>query len=171
MFNTTGGKRKYDIYLVGSQGDTTEGLDRRQVNFTDLGADSYTIYVRDAYGCLADSVGSYTVNALDTSWIPNLINAPNNPPNGFRPTWNSVDGIINYQLRVLNVTDGNLQLFQTGITDTSFAVTNLPTGKLFRFNVRSRYNNGVANVVSGYSNPVSRNLAVGGNKGGGNQAT
>ena len=164
VFGTQGGKRLYDIHLVDENGDSTSVVDVRQRNYTDLLAGSYQVFVRDDFGCAADSVGSFVIDAMDTAFIPNLINAPNNPPNGFRPTWNSVDGIINYQLRVLNVTDGSLQLFQTGITDTSFAVTNLPTGKLYRFNVRSRYNNGAANLVSGYSNAVSRNLLLAGNK-------
>lgn len=164
VLNTTGGKRKYDIALVNSNGDTTLQQNRRVGFFTNLDDDTYTIYVSDAFGCLADSVGQFTINAMDTAKIPNLINAPNNSPNGFRPTWNSVDGVINYQLRILNVTDGTLVNFITGITDTMRAVTGLTPGKLYRFNVRSRYNNGTANVNSGYSNPVSRNLPAGGNK-------
>ena len=166
VFGTQGGKRLYDIYLVNSAGDTTSNSHVRQRNFTDLPADSYMIYVNDDFGCAADSVGQFTINSMDTARIPNLINAPNNSPNGFRPTWNSVDGVINYQLRVLNVTDGTLVDFITGITDTMRAVTGLTPGKLYRFNVRSRYNNGVATVNSGYSNPVSRNLPAGGNKDG-----
>ena len=166
VFGTQGGKRLYDIYLVNSNGDTTGSTNVRQRNFTDLAADSYMIYVTDDFGCVADSVGQFTINSMDTAWIPNLINAPNNSPNGFRPTWNSVDGVINYQLRILNVTDGTLVNFITGITDTMRAVTGLTPGKLYRFNVRSRYNNGVATVNSGYSNPVSRNLPAGGNKDG-----
>lgn len=166
ILNTLGGKRKYNIALVNSNGDTTLQTNRRIGFFTNLDDDTYTIYVSDAYDCLADSVGMFTINSLDTAKIPNLINAPNNSPNGFRPTWNSVDGVINYQLRVLNVTDGTLVNFITGITDTMHAVTGLTPGKLYRFNVRSRYNNGVATVNSGYSNPVSRNLAAGGNKDG-----
>lgn len=164
VFNTLGGQRRYDIYLENQEGDTIQLLDRRQALFNNLTNGEYTIYVRDAFGCAADSVGVFTINALDTAFVPNLINAPNNSPNGFRPTWNSVSGIINYQLRVVNVTDGSLERFVTGINDTAFAVTNLPTGKLYRFNVRSRYNNGVTNTISAYSNPVSRNLGVSGNK-------
>lgn len=164
VFNTLGGQRRYDIYLVNQEGDTTQLLDRRQALFNNLTDGEYTIYVRDAFACAADSVGMFTIEALDTAFVPNLINAPNNSPNGFRPTWNSVTGIINYQLRVVNVTDGSLERFVTGINDTSYAVTNLPAGKLYRFNVRSRYNNGVANTISAYSNPVSRNLGISGNK-------
>lgn len=168
VFGTQGGKRLYDIYLVDGMGDTTAALNVRQRNYTDLAAGTYQLYVQDDFGCAADSVGQFTINSLDTAWIPNLINAPNNSPNGFRPTWNSVPGVINYQLRVLNVTDGTLETFITGITDTMRAVTGLTTGKLYRFNVRSRYNNGTANVNSGYSNPVSRNLTLAGNKTDGN---
>ena len=69
---------------------------------------------------------------------------------------------------MLNVTDGTLEAFITGITDTMRAVTGLTAGKLYRFNVRSRYNNGTANVNSAYSNPVSRNLTIAGNKQDGN---
>ena len=165
VFGTQGGKRLYDIHLVDESGDSTSVLNVRQRNYTDLLAGDYSLYVQDDFGCVADSIGQFTVVPLDSAYIPNLISALDNAPNGFIPTWHSVDGVINYQLRVVNVTDGTLQLFQTGINDTLFAVTNLPTGKLYRFNVRSRYNNGVANVVSGYSNAVSRNLPVGGNKG------
>lgn len=164
VFSVTGGKRRYDIYLVNSAGDTTAALDRRQENFTDLPDDSYMIYVRDAFGCTADSIGAFTIEALDTSYVPNLISAVNSSPNGFRPIWNSVDGVINYQLRILNVTDGTLENFITGINDTSYHVNNLAPGKLYRFNVRSRYNDGVQNTISGYSNPVSRNLPIAGNK-------
>lgn len=165
VFNTLGGQRRYDIYLVNDEGDTVDtGLDLRQKNFTDLVDDSYMIYVRDAFGCEADSVGAFTINAMDTNFIPTLISAPNNSPNGFLPNWSAVPGATNYQLRVLNVTDGTLQAFITGIAGTSQAVNNLPTGKLYRFNVRTRYNNGSGLVNSGYSNPVSRNLPAGGNK-------
>lgn len=164
VFQVTGGKRRYDIYLVNSNGDTTAALDRRQENFTDLADDSYMIYVRDAFGCAADSIGAFTIQALDTSYVPNLISAVNSSPNGFRPIWNSVDGVINYQLRILNVTDGTLENFITGINDTLYHVNNLTPGKLYRFNVRSRYNDGIQNTISGYSNPVSRNLPIAGNK-------
>lgn len=164
VLNTVGGKRKYDIALVNSNGDTTLQANRRLGFFTDLEVDSYSIYVTDAFGCQADSVGQFSINPLDTAWIPYLISASNNPPNGFRPLWNSVPGVLNYQLRILNVTDGVLDTFITGIIDTSLAVTNLTPGKLYRINVRSRYFNGVANVLSAYSNPRSRNLPLAGNK-------
>ena len=164
VFSVTGGKRRYDIYLVNSAGDTTAALDRRQENFTDLSDDSYMIYVRDAFGCAADSIGAFTIEAVDTGYVPNLISAVNSSPNGFRPIWNSVDGVINYQLRILNVTDGTLENFITGINDTLYHVNNLAPGKLYRFNVRSRYNDGVQSTISGYSNPISRNLPIAGNK-------
>lgn len=164
VFGIQGGKRLYDIILVNGDGDSTLRVNRRELLINNLTSGIYQLYVRDAYGCVADSVASFTINALDTAFIPNLINAPNQSPNGFRPTWNSVAGIINYQLRVLNVTDGTLEGFYTGINDTNYVVNNLTAGKLYRFNVRSRYNNGIQNVVSGYSNAVSRNLPVSGNK-------
>lgn len=164
VFNIQGGKRLYDVILVNENGDSTLQINRRTSLFNNLGAGTYQLFVRDEYGCVSDSVASFTINPMDTAFIPNLINAPNQSPNGFRPTWNSVSGIINYQLRVLNVTDGTLESFISGINSTNYAVTNLTPGKLYRFNVRSRYKNGVQNVVSDYSNPVSRNLPLAGNK-------
>lgn len=164
VLNLQGGKRKYNIALLNSQGDTTLQANRRIGFFNQLDAGDYSIHVWDAFDCKADSVATFTIDALDTNHIPYLIGAPNSSPNGFRPIWNEVDGAINYQLRVVNVTDGTLELFQTGINDTTFAVTNLPVGKLYRFNVRTRYHNGGAPVVSAYSNPVSRNLPLVGNK-------
>lgn len=164
VLNTLGGRRKYDIAVINSSGDTLFQGNRRVGFFTDLDNDSYTIHLWDAYGCAADSVGQFTINPLDTAWIPYLISASNNSPNGFKPVWNTVDSVLNYQLRILNVTDGVLDTFITGIIDTSIAVNNLTPGKLYRFNVRSRYFNGVANVLSGYSNPRSRNLPIAGNK-------
>ena len=164
VLNLQGGKRRYTIALVNSMGDTTLQNNRRIGFFNQLDAGDYQLHVWDAFGCKADSVGQLTIEAIDSAFVPNLISASNQGPNGFKPTWRSVNGAINYQLRVVNVTDGVLERFISGINDTSLAVTQLPVGKLYRFNVRSRYHNGVDNVVSTYSNPISRNLLMAGNK-------
>ena len=165
VFGTQGGKRLYDIHLVDGNGDSISAINVRQRNYTDLTEGSYSIFVRDDFGCEAAAIGQFVIESMDTSFIPNLIRAVNSPPNGFRPTWNSVDGIINYQLRVLNITDGTLERFITGINDTLYNVNQLTPGKLYRFNVRSRYRINGINTISGYSNPVSRNLPLVGNKG------
>lgn len=164
VLNLQGGKRKYNIALINSLGDTTLQANRRIGFFNQLDAGDYSIHVWDAFDCKADSVATFTIDALDTNHIPYLIGAPNSGPNGFRPIWNEVDGAINYQLRVVNVTDGVLHSFTPGIVDTSLIVNQLPVGKLYRFNVRARYLNGVTPVLSAYSNPVSRNLPLVGNK-------
>ncbi len=166
VFNTSGGRSLYNISLVDALGDTTAQLNKRSATFRNLGQGNYTIYVSDFYDCVSDSVGNFTINALDTSYVPFLISAVNSSPNGFRPIWNRVNqpGVINYQLRVRNATDNQLVSLISGITDTFRHVNNLTPGKLYTFNVRTRYNPGTGAVNSAYSIPRSRNLGAGGNK-------
>ena len=127
--------------------------------------------VFDAFNCEADSVMAIQINSLDTAYIPNLLGATNSSPNGFMPFWNRprqngilMPGVISYQVRVRNETDNQLVNLYTGIADTFHHVNNLTPGKLYRFNVRSRYNAGAGDQNSAFSVRRDRQLGVSGNK-------
>ncbi len=165
VFNTQGGRTLYNIMMVGN-GDTVAVTNRRNATFSDLESGVYSIYVSDRYNCSADSIGMANILSLDTAYVPNLISAINSSPNGFRPIWNRVNepGVLSYQVRVRNETDNALVQLFTGITDTFFNVNNLTVDKQYRFNVRTRYNDGQGARNSAYSNGRNRNLGAGGNK-------
>ncbi len=172
VFNVSGGKSLYSFELENlSNGNTTRVDGRRNQTFSQLSGGSYQLRVYDAYNCQASLVSPVTINALDTAYIPNLLSAVNSSPNGFRPLWNRprqngtlMPGILSYQLRVRNETDNQLVNLYTGITDTFFHVNNLTPGKLYRFNVRSRYNPGSGAINSAFSIRRDRTLGAGGNK-------
>ena len=171
VFNISGGKSLYDVELVYPNSSSSLLTNRRNAGFNQLTAGNYSIRVYDDFNCQSDSVGAFTIAGLDTAYIPNLISAVNQSPNGFKPLWNRprsngslMPGVINYQVRIRNVTDNVLVNTVTGITDTSLAVTGLTPGKLYRFNVRSRYDAGSGARNSAWSNRRDRNLGAGGNK-------
>ncbi len=172
VFNVSGGKSLYSFELENLSNNGIQRADnRRNYTFNQLAGGNYVLRVYDAFNCQADSVTPIAINALDTAYIPNLISAVNSSPNGFRPIWNHprqngalMPGILSYQLRVRNETDNQLVDLYTGIADTFFHVNNLTPGKLYRFNVRSRYNPGDGARNSAFSVRRDRNLGLGGNK-------
>ncbi len=172
VFNLTGGKSLYSFELENLSNNNIQRVDGRRNNtFSSLTGANYVLRVYDAFGCQADSVTPITIEALDTAYIPYLISAVNSSPNGFRPLWNRprqngvlMPGVSSYQLRVRNETDNQLVNVFTGVTDTFLSVNNLTPGKLYRFNVRSRYNAGFGTVNSAYSIRRDRSLGAGGNK-------
>ncbi len=172
IFNVSGGKSLYKFELENIiSHQTLRAENRRNYTFSQLNGGIYYLRVFDAFNCLADSVMPVVINALDTAYIPNLISAVNSSPNGFRPIWNRprqngqiMPGVLSYQLRVRNETDNQLVNVYTNIADTFLHVNNLIPGKLYRFNVRSRYNPGSGAQNSAYSIRRDRNLGIGGNK-------
>ena len=172
VFNVSGGKSLYNFELENlSTGNINRVDARRNQTYSQLAGGNYALRVYDAYNCQADSVTPIAIDALDTAYIPNLISAVNSSPNGFRPLWNRPrqngqlsPGVLSYQLRVRNETDNQLVNLYTGIADTFFNVNNLTPGKLYRFNVRSRYNPGSGARNSAFSIRRDRSLGAGGNK-------
>ena len=170
--NISGGKSLYNIELENLSTNVVQRFDGRlSYNFRQLSAADYRVRVYDAFNCQAQSSVVLTVGPLDTPYIPNLISAASSSPNGFRPLWNRPrhngqlsPGVSSYQLRVRNETDNQLVNLFTNITDTFFHVNNLTPGKLYRFNVRSRYNPGTGIRNSAYSIRRDRTLDPGGNK-------
>ena len=172
IFNVAGGKSLYNFELENLSDSSIQRVDnRRSQTYSQLTGGSYVLRVYDAYNCQAVSVFNFAIDALDTAYIPNLISAVNSSPNGFRPLWNRPrqngqlsPGVLSYQLRVRNETDNQLVSQLNGITDTFVHVNNLTPGKLYRFNVRSRYNPGSGTRNSAYSIRRDRTLGAGGNK-------
>ncbi len=167
IFGTNGGQPLYNFSLQNTSTSTLSTImDKRNARFQGVTSGNYILRVEDKFGCEADSVASFSVDPLDTMYVPNLISAVNSTPNGFRPIWNAIKatGLINYQVRVRNETDNALVQLFTGVSDTFLHVNNLTPGKMYRFNVRSRYNPGTGAKNSAYSNGRNRNLGVGGNK-------
>ena len=173
IFNVSGGKGLYNFELENLDNGNVYRVDgRRNYTFSQLSGGNYTLRVYDAYNCQATFVSPVFIGALDTAYIPNLLGASNSSPNGFMPFWNrprsngqATVGILSYQLRVRNETDNQLVNLYTGISDTFFHVNNLTPGKLYRFNVRSRYTtNGGLTLNSAFSIRRDRTLGAGGNK-------
>ena len=174
VFNLSGGKSLYNFELENQfNGSSLRVEGRRNYTFNQLEGGSYALRVYDAYNCQSSNVFNFSIYPLDTAYIPNLISVVNSSPNGFRPIWNRprsngqiTPGILSYQLRVRNETDNQLVNLYTGITDTFFHVNNLIPGKLYRFNVRSRYqySSGGSFFHSAFSIRRDRSLGAGGNK-------
>ncbi len=165
VLGITGGKSLYNISIEDAMGNVTSVSNRRSNSFRNLAGGAYTVSVTDAFDCAAADQ-NVTLAALDTAYVPVMTGAPNASPNGFRPTWRTVNqpGVSSYQVRVRNETDNQLVSLITGVTDTFRVVNNLTPGKTYRFNVRSRYNPGSGVVNSAYSAGQNRVLGAGGNK-------
>ena len=171
VFNVSGGKSLYTFQLEDQNGNMQRAENRRNHTFSQLAGGNYMLSVFDAFNCEADSVMAIQINSLDTAYIPNLLGATNSSPNGFMPFWNRprqngilMPGVVSYQVRVRNETDNQLVNLYTGIADTFHHVNNLTPGKLYRFNVRSRYNAGAGDQNSAFSVRRDRQLGVSGNK-------
>lgn len=128
IFGTNGGQPLYNFSLQNTSTSTLSTImDKRNARFQGVTSGNYILRVEDKFGCEADSVASFSVDPLDTMYVPNLISAVNSTPNGFRPIWNAIKatGLINYQVRVRNETDNALVQLFTGVSDTFLHVNNL----------------------------------------------
>ena len=158
VFAIDGGRRRWDIALIEGT-DTTWATNRWSRFFRNLQPATYTVRVRDAYGCYSSQVDTFTINAIDSNTIPSLsaIDRPNGASGGvLRPIWSVADtsSIDRYQIRVKDMTTGGLGvLYNTyiavGASATQYDVTGLPPAR-YRIDVRGRVNGVFSNGV--YSN-------------------
>ncbi len=156
----SGGSSPYQIVLVNAMGDSTMTTGSR-ANFEALSAGNYMVYVSDNNGC--ESSSAFTVMPLNYGYVPNLVVAVQEGANAFRLRWNQVNepNVINHQVRVRNLNNGQLVGLFTGINDTTFLAGGLNTGINYGFSVRTRYRNSGIATLSAYSVELNGTLAGG----------